>query len=204
VRLRILIGVAAVMIAIVIGAFIAFIKSGATLYISGVSSSATISGNRAANTHFVSQPGLKNVIERLLKTDKFDSLWISTDKDQYSGLMLEMDSSTPALSIDFKTHRQQAEIKVFKLAMESKGFSGTEDSSGFNGGSGEEYRCTTLEYPLPSSADSVMRALNTAFAALDPKATSGYFVIAFNHSESAWNGPGIKLIPNSDPLRDLH
>jgi len=202
VRTWILIGVAVALV--LIGALFALLRNRGTLFIFRSDGFTAYSAGGTSDTHHTSEEGLQNAITRLLPADVFDMLWVSTRDDEYSGVILTVESGTPVLSLTFKTHSEHTKLVDLKKAMASSGFAGTEDSNGFNGGVGEEFRVTSLEYRLPQSSEKVLEAIKSALTNLDPGARDGYFVKGSSLRDIVGSRPGVKFVPNSDPLQDLH
>ncbi|HLK14680.1 MAG TPA: hypothetical protein VKT78_07730 [Fimbriimonadaceae bacterium] len=198
----ILIGIASVLV--LAGALVARLGHRGTIYILRKNGYTSFSQVRSSHHHHTPQEGLQKVIDRLLPANFFDMLWVSTRDDEYSGVILTVDSGTPVLSVTFKTHAEHEKLAAFKRAMTAGGFSGSEESNGFNGGTGEEFRITSLEYRLTPASDKVLEAVECALANLYPGDRDGYFVEGSNLREIVGSRPGVKFVPDSDPLRDLH
>jgi hypothetical protein len=195
------IGVALVLV--VIGALAVMRRSGGAVYFFRNNGFTALSTGHRSQPHHLSADGLRTAIQRLVPADVFDMLWVSTRDDEYTGLIVTVESGTPVLSVDFKTHSEQARREGFKGAMASRGFSGTEDSNGFNGGLGEEFRVTTIEYRLPRAPEQILDAVQAALSALDPAPANGYFAKGSSLAATVGSRPGVKFVPDSDPLGDL-
>lgn len=163
----------------------------------------TAFGRRPDPPHNTDEQGLEKAIARLLPGDVFDMLWISTREDEYGGLILTVESGVPVLQVDFKTQSEQVRLKGFREDMASHGLTGSEDSNGFSGGSGEEFRVTTIEYRLANQPTMVKEAVEAALSNLEPGYSSGYYVRGSSLGAIVGSRPGLKFIPASDPLSDL-
>lgn len=152
--------------------------------------------------HHTDHAGLLKVVARLLKGDIVDMLWVSHFTDQYGGVMVCTVDGVPELSETFKTHSEQLELKAFKVAMNPLGYKLSEGSDGFNGGVGEEFRVTTLEYTLPSQAEEVAKAIETALEHLEGK-SSEYHMTGSLFANGPGEGSGIKFRPREDPLAEI-
>jgi hypothetical protein len=197
----IVIGVAVVLA--VIGALALMRRSGGSVYFFRSNGFTAYSVGPRSQPHHTSAEGLQKAIQRLVPADVFDMLWVSTRDDEYTGLIVTIESGTPVLNVSFKTHSEQAKRESFKKAMASRGFTGTEDSDGFSGGSGEEFRVTTIEYRLPRAPEKILDAVQVALTAMDPAPADGYFVKGSNLAAIVGSRPGVKFVPDSDPLSDL-
>jgi hypothetical protein len=116
------------------------------------------------------------VVDRFLKDDLINTLWVSWKEDYYSGFMLSMEDGLPELSIGFKTHSQATVAEEFKSAMAIFNYPLAEDSDSFNGGFYEECRETSLKYQLPESAEAVTQAVDTALFQLSGESAEIYFI----------------------------
>jgi hypothetical protein len=192
-----------VLVLFAIGALVALLRARGTLYVFRNNGFTAFSAGGRSQSHHTSADGLLKAINRLLPGDVFDMLWVSTRDDDYTGLILTVESGAPTLTVDFKTHGEQAKRESFKKAMAAGGFIGTEDSNGFSGGSGEEFRVTTIEYQLSRTPDMILAAVELAFSALDSGAADGYFLKGSSLAAIVGSRPGVKFVPASDPLSDL-
>jgi len=189
-----------IMVVVAIVLFL-FIRTGTVYFFNGSGYRAFSKGQM--HKHEVSQDKLRLVIERMLPGDRFDMLWVSWKDDEYSGIMLTLLDGPPKLSISFKTKTEQPELKSFKAAMAVLNYPVEEDSDSFNGGFGEENRITSLEYPLPKSADEIVHAANVALTNLQGSAPESFFINATRFVKRPTSGSRIKFDPDQDPLEGV-
>jgi hypothetical protein len=187
---------------VVLAGVVIWLANNGTVYISHEMGFTAFTGRNDAPDK-ATRDQFRKVIERLVPGDLFDMLWVSWTDDEYTGLMLTCDRGSPHLSITFKTHSEQAQLKSFKKAMAPLGYSVQENSDGFNGGMGEQHRVTSLEYPLPKSADAIIKAADTALANLHGSPPHAYFLRGSLFAHGPGAGPGITFSPAEDPLRSI-
>lgn len=145
-----LVGITVVLL--VTGAVVAFLSRSGTLYFFSKYGFIGSSFVCKWQPHHASESTLAVALERLLPGDVFDTLCVPSADDEYSGVVVSMESGTPVLGIQFKTHSEIAKLDLFKKAMDAGGFTGAESLEGYNGGFGEKFRVTYVEYGLPPSA----------------------------------------------------
>jgi hypothetical protein len=149
------------------------------------------------------QDQFRKVIDRFLRGDLYDMLWVSRTDNEYNGITLTLETGSPKLSIWFKTHGEEAKLKSFKSAMAPLGFALYENSNLFSGGEDEEYRTTSLNYTLPKSSDSIIKAANTALGHLQGNPAQSYFLKGYLLANEPGGRSGITFSLSEDPLREV-
>lgn len=177
-----------------------FIARGGSIYIVNESGYQAFAGKAAV--HQTNASGLRKVTARLLKSDILDMLWVSHGTNQHNGVTVCILEGKVQLSISFGTHAEQSELKAFKEAMAPLGLMFEEDSDDFNSGVEEEFRVTTLEYTLPSDADAVAIAIETALDHLYGKSEM-YYMTGSRFANGPGEGTGLKFRAAEDPLQEI-
>lgn len=186
-------------------AFIIFIlmRRSGTVYLTGNAGFVAFTSGQKP-IHQVTEAQLRQVVQRLLRGDLVDMLWISRRNDEYTGIIVDTFSGPPTLSLSFKTISEQSKLKKFKAKMSALGYRVVENSGGYSGGETEEFRITTLDYTLPKSADAILAAVKAALDELQPSEHDGYFLTGSNfQKDGPGKGPGIRFRPSTDPLKEI-
>ena len=184
---------------VVIVTVLELLKRRGTLYISTANGFVAFSDGTKYCRH-VDRDQLMTAIDRLLKEDLIDMLWVSWKEDHYSGFILTMEDGLPELSIGFKTHSQATVAEEFKSAMAILNYPLAENSDSFNGGFSEECRETYLEYQLPKSVDEVTQAVDTALLQLSGESVEIYFI---DGSQSPRFNQPVDFRPRKDLLTQI-
>ncbi len=190
---------------LVIIAFIIFIlmRRTGTVYLTGNAGYVAFTSGQEP-IHQVTETQLRQVVERLLRGDLVDMLWISRRNDEYTGIIVGTFSGPPTLSLSFKTNSEQSKLKKFRAKMSVLGYHAVENSDGYNGGETEDFRITMLNYTLPKSVDAILPAVKAALDELQPSEHDGYFLTGSNfQKDGPGKGPGIRFRPSTDPLKEI-
>jgi hypothetical protein len=154
--------------------------------------------------HHVQPPILNSVVERFIPGDLFDTLWLSHEKDQDSGLIVGIHNGEPDLHIYLKKHKDEAQIKAVSDAMNKAGFAGSSQNESFDGRMSEADRFTTFTYHVPKDPSVIIKAVNTALNTMQPGAPPGYYMSGHNFAkEFPSKGHGVFIRGKTDPLRDF-
>jgi hypothetical protein len=147
--------------------------------------------------------GLTKVMDRLLRGDIYDLVWVSGVNDPYGGLTLTLEAGQPMLDVDFNTASQQAEIKAFRDAMAGFRYKLVENSDSFNGGTSEVHRQTNLQYTVPRDPVKIVAFVEAALAQLRCDRSDGFYLSASLFADGPGSGSGVTITAPKDPLSQI-
>jgi hypothetical protein len=188
---------------LVLVVILAFTLRGRVVTVGGGSGFVAFGSGDDDKVHHTDKVGLTKVMDRLLKGDIYDLVWVSGVNDPYEGLTLTLESGQPTLDVGFNTASQQAEVKAFRDGLARFKYKLVEDSDSFNGGMTEAHRQTNMQYTLPRDPEQMVAFVEAALAQLHGSRPDGFYLTGSLLADGPGSGSGVTITTPKDPLSQV-